>query len=85
MTLDEDTDNGGNGFNYRRFKSHITFRHLSKQEELLKALKKIFPWAILAIVVLLGVLFILFSLKPQAAKPTPTPAKPTRWGIIRIL
>ena len=73
MTLDEDNDNGGNGFEYRRFDSHITFRHLATKEEILKALKKMFPWATLVIVVLLGVLLILFSLKPQ-------PAKPTRWG-----
>ena len=75
MTLDEDTDNGGNGFKYRRFNSHVTFRHLAKKEEILKGLKKIFPLATLVLVVLLGVLLILFSLKPQ-------PAKPTRWGKI---
>ena len=79
MTLDEDTDNGENGFKYRRFYDQFSFNQISRKEETITILKKIFPWAtFVAIVVLLGMgVLFFFSLKPQ-------PANPTRWGI-RIL
>ena len=79
MTVDEDTDYGGSGFNYRRFYDQFSFNQISRKEETLTVLKKIFPWAtFVAIVVLLGMgVLLFFSLKPQ-------PANPTLWGI-RIL